>query len=297
MTNYILGSGLLALLAKKLLGRDWKIIPYGRSRFYSFNPALDDNYIIRDERLDDFIGHVGGRPTHLYKISYSYQGGLHQSPELCEQWLRRIFGLDLPAHLPPLLRARTVFTVYDIRANVLYENLLNEYMPDIKESLSLGNPVAITPEQIKFSNTTLPYGKIVSTIPFPLLAKLLGKKIELPVKQVWFHHIQTSDLNFEGANQARIVDDYSFFKCSQLSRDRFLFYSFEDIPTPGPYFAQFMRSFDILDGTTIENCIPAGDLPDMSWLHSHNIECVGSSANWDWGLDTASAIIRLLKQH
>jgi len=49
--NIILGSGIIGLLAKLILGQDWKIIPFYRSRYFSFNPALDDNFIIRDEIL------------------------------------------------------------------------------------------------------------------------------------------------------------------------------------------------------------------------------------------------------
>ena len=295
--NYILGSGLLGLLARKLLGHSWEIIPYGRSRFYSYNPALNDNFIVRDERLDDFISHLGGKPSYLYKLVYSHHGALHQSPELCDVWLDKIFGHDLPQHLPTLFKQKLTHSIYNIKANILYEQLTNEYMPYIKEAIKNGNPTQITKEDIIFNNKKEPYNRIISTIPLPAFAKLCGYNITLPSKQVWYHHIETNSLDFEGANQVRVVDNYSFFKCSQIAPTRFLFYSIEDIITPGPYFARFMPSFEIIDGTTIERCIPAGNLPDISFAADYRTTMIGASANWDWGLDISSALIRLLKQH
>ena len=44
--NVIFGAGVVGLIARHVLVGNWQIVPFGRSRFFSFNPPLDDNFMI-----------------------------------------------------------------------------------------------------------------------------------------------------------------------------------------------------------------------------------------------------------
>jgi hypothetical protein len=74
-----------------------------------------------------------------------------------------------------------------------------------------------------------------------------------------------------------------------------LFYCQENIVNPGAYLMAFMKNFDILDGTSIDNVIPVGPLPKLDTIDDFGIHCIGSSAQWDWCMDVSSCIIRLIK--
>jgi hypothetical protein len=43
--NVILGSGIIGLLTKKILGDDWILIPFKKSRYFYFDIPYADNYI------------------------------------------------------------------------------------------------------------------------------------------------------------------------------------------------------------------------------------------------------------
>ena len=93
--NYIFGSGVIGLLAKKILGPTYTVVPFYKSRFFSFNPALDDNFIIRDQKLDGLITDISGSCSPiLYKRSYSIMGDLKSdyNQEYSMVWLNKIFG-------------------------------------------------------------------------------------------------------------------------------------------------------------------------------------------------------------
>src|SRR5688500_18173898 len=95
MRNVIFGSGIVGLMAGKLLGSSWTVIPFGRSRFYSFNPPLADNFIIHDSEIDEPIRDLTGqRPVHIYRRCWSV-GGLLDSTwneGICNSFLAKLFG-------------------------------------------------------------------------------------------------------------------------------------------------------------------------------------------------------------
>jgi len=295
--RYILGSGIVGLLARELLGSTWKIIPFSKSRFYSFQPSLDDNFIIRDQKIDDVVTNLGGGMGHLmYTSKMSYAGQLFDfNKELIETWLFRLFGNDLPSHSLPYYTNRGSFFTYTLKLNQLYRSLLEKYKNEILEGNHFGKVSCITNEQIKFENSSVGYDQLVSTIPLNILMQLMGVPIELKSKQLWYYHIQTKDLDFEGANRLMIVDDFDFYKASQIAEDRYLICCLRDTQLPGTYFAQFMKRFDMLDGTTIQNALPCGERPNLDSLENREIYCVGGHAQWDHCMDVGSSIMRLLK--
>lgn len=298
--KFILGSGIVGMLAKVMLGREWTIIPFGRSRFFSYRPALDDNFIIRNEKIDDFIEHLGGKISFIYKTAYSLGGQLlKHNDELCNAWLGRIFGPDLPPRAPFYLKKCDVFTIYDIKINRLYEQLQTQYSGELKTEFDKGPITAIGDRYVIRNNKKEEFDQIVSTIPLNALYKLMGMSNGKPMeyKQVWYYHIRTKSLDFEGANQTLVVDDYDFFKCVNIADGRYMFHCLRDLQLPGTYLMQFMQEFDLIDGTTIEEALPCGDRPDadMKRLEDKGIFCVGSLAENDYIADVGSNIMRLLK--
>ena len=79
--NAILGSGLIGMLARDILGDGWTLIPVGRSRFYSFQPALADNYIAIDETINEYMKRFTFLPL-IHKTAFSLGGELTYNKHL-----------------------------------------------------------------------------------------------------------------------------------------------------------------------------------------------------------------------
>ena len=129
MNNVIFGSGIVGVLAKAILGPDWTIIPFYRSRFFSFNPALDDNFIIRDDKLDDVIKDLTKTisiQTYVYKRAWSISGQLIPTfnTDICHHWHHKIFGSQNPLQSEAYFSNRMGQFVYDLRVNQLYAKFL-----------------------------------------------------------------------------------------------------------------------------------------------------------------------------
>ncbi len=302
MQNVIFGGGIVALLAKYILGNDWKIIPFYRSRFFSFNPALDDNFIIRDETLDDFIKdltHNQNVATFIYKRAWSIGGELVTiwNKDACSDWLYKIFGNQIPSQTEVYMSNRMNLFVYDIRLNQLYDQLLKANLESLKSEASKGMVSEIGDHYYIRNGIREDFDNAISTIPLDALYNLMSVKNQtLASKTLHYLHIKTSDLDFEGNNQTLVVDRlFSFYKVTNIAPDRYLFYCHEELPNPGVYLMTIMKSFDILDGTSIEHAMPMGDIPKLDWLEKQGIFCVGSFAQWDWCMDVGSCILRTIK--
>jgi len=294
--KYIFGSGIVGMLAKEILGADWTIIPFSRSRFFSFSPALDDNYIVHDEKISDFMGHLGAAPTHMYKMSYSVLGQLEShNAMLCDSWLGKVFGDDPPPQAAAYMKSRTSFFVYDIRINQLYQTLQNKYGAQLEQNSKI-KITSIGDHYFEAGGKRYDFDTAISTIPLSRLYELCGVQTPVETKQVWYYHIETPDLDFEGANQTLVVDpEFIFYKVINVAKNRYIFHCLQDLPIPGPYFMQFMSRFNILDGTTVENVIPVGARHKLRALRRLGIVCVGAHAEHDWCADVGSNIMSLLQ--
>lgn len=298
--NVILGSGIVGLLAKAILGDNWKVIPFYKSRFFSFNPALDDNFIIADPDIDPFVKDLmGSAPAKFnYNRAWSIQGQLYPSFDqaICGDWLGNIFGQQVPGHAVAFNKDRMSFNVYDIRLNEIYKSLVSQYMPELAEESAKGLVTKISDHKIIRGNDILEYDQIVSTIPLNTLCDLMGYDADLQSKPIHYIHIATKELDFEGYNQVMVADNsFGFFKAANIAPGRFLIYCQEEIPDPGAYFMAFMQNFDIIDGTSIDNAITLGDMPSLEAFEKQDIFCVGSYAQWDWCADVGSNIKRLVR--
>jgi hypothetical protein len=302
MVNVVFGSGVVGLIAKTLLGVDWKVIPFYRSRFFSFNPALDDNFIIRDEKIDGCVRDLlqaAGVPMFIYRRAWSVRGELVTNWDrgLCRDWLMKICGSQIPPQSEIYLADRMNLFVYDIRVNQLYQRLMQVYTEELTREAAKGAVTEIGDHYFIRNGIREDFDNAVNTIPIHALYKLLGVTgQQLPSKTLHYLHVQTTSLDFEGANQVLVVDPlFSFFKVTNLAPDRYLFYFHEEVHNPGVYFMPFMKSFDILDGTSIEHALPLGSSPKLDWLEEKGVFCVGSYAQWDWCMDMGSCILRLVR--
>lgn len=295
----ILGSGIVGLLAKFILGSDWKIIPFHKSRFFSFNPALDDNFIIRDSRLDPIIRDLGFNPStlHLYNRYWSLGGELFKewNKDLYKGWLYKIFGSEAPPQSDVYWDGKLKPFVYDIRVNQLYNSLMQKYMEEITEEAAKGLVTEIGDHFIKRGNVKTDFDMALSTIPLDKLYELMGRRTNLKARTLHYLHVESKDLNFEGANQLLVVDQaIDFYKVTNIAPNRYLFYCHRDLVNPGMYLMNFMNNFEILDGTSIDSVIPMGGIPKLD-TEEKGIHCIGSSAQWDWCMDIGSCMIRIAK--
>lgn len=307
--NVIFGSGLIGLLAKEILGDSWDIVPFYKSRFFTHNPSLDDNFIIYDDEIDDIIKQLSdysnsipiiGRPrTFDYKISWSSQGSIIRKYDknICEDWLYKIFGDKSSGQSEPYMRNRMDLKVYDIRCNNLYSQLLNKHYDHIKQQHVLGQVTSIGKNNFVRNGRTYEFDKAINTIPLDALFKLMKIDYNYEYKPIHYLHIATDQLNFEGSNQLLVADnDLSFFRVTNIAKDRYLFY-FHKQENFGLYLMSIIPgSFEILDGTVITDAIPLGFTPNLVNIENDvNIFSVGSYAQHDWCMDVGSCILRLIR--
>lgn len=295
----ILGSGLIGLLARKILGPSYKIVPFGKSRFYSFNPALQDNYLAVNDRYGDIVKeYCSSDRLFNYKVAWSVGGQLLSNYDdgLCEDWLKKTNPHGVPGHLKSVIKNRLQFEVYDIRLNQLYSKLQEEFKSEIEAGLQIGDPRKIVDGTIQFQRSSIDYETIISTIPLPELNKLLSKNEHLPSTDVHFLHVQSGKIDLEGFSQVLVTDSHiDFFKVTALAPNRYLFYFHKDMRDPGLYLLHIIgQDFDILEGTSISNAIPGGELIKHQKLNDIGIVPIGASAEWDAAVDAGSAILRIL---
>ena len=296
MRGIILGSGIVGLLAKEILGSEWTIIPYSRSRFYSFKPALADNFIVRDQRIDDFVLHLGGKPGFIYNTVYSFNGALHKPDDMLNSaWLFKVFGDNPPSQAKACMAAKKSHFIYDLKLNVLYQQLQQKYGGELLENSKKGPITELTKNSVVWAGQRVEFDHLISTVPLYALPTL-EQTPNVSAKPLWYFHIETADLDFEGASQVLVVDDMiDFYKASNIAKGRYLFYFLHDAPLPGPYFSKFMKRFEIIDGTMVPNALPTGERPNLKYLEDLNVHCVGMFAEWDPFLDVGSSLIRILK--
>lgn len=299
--NIILGSGIVGLLAREVLGPSWTVIPFYKSRYYSFNPPLADNFVCVNDDIESTIKNIVGGPVakYPYKRAFSVGGELVKSFDegLYDQFLAKTFGASFPRHAKAYDKDRMTFSVYDIRVNQLYKNLQEKNIEHLKLEADKGQVTEIGPHYLIRGGERVDFENAVSTIPLNVLCQLMGREVELPSKDLHYLHIHTKSLDFEGANQVLVVDNlFSFFKATRIAPHRYLIYCHEEIPNPGEYFMYFLKDFDLIDGTSIKEAMPLGSAPDTTKLEDGSgIHCIGSNAQWDWCADVGSCLLRIIK--
>lgn len=302
--NVIFGGGLVALMAKKFLGPDWSIVPFGRSRYYSYQPPLADNVIGRDRRIDRAMATICGHQPAvlLYGRGLSVAGAIVRQfePGLIQRWATKVFGAELPSQVPLYWRTRSTQQIYDVRASDLYCQLQAEYLGQLKSLATCGTVSAIGAHWYELvgpdgQKRRVDFERAISTLPADIMAGLCNLAVTLPARTEQFVHVASEALNFEGCNQLFVVDDtIAFYKVINVAPGRYVFYFADDHQDVGRYLMDFITPGDILDGTSIARSLPAGEIPILSTFESYGIFSVGSHAQWDSCACLGSNLLRLV---
>lgn len=298
MSKFILGSGLVGIIAKEILGNDWEIIPQGRSRYYSFDPALADNYIVSTDSVRQIINI--GSEIKPFRRAFSLGGSLLWDSH---DWILEMYSQKLYGQSNSIFKKvfRTSIETFGLKGNDLYKILMNKHIQEIKKSnAKYGQVIEIRDGHIITTTGKFPYTKILSTIPLDALCKFLKVQMELKARDIWVYKIETDQLDFEGANEVLVLDQiFDFYKCIKLSQFEYQFFCLNEVKTPLEYFGAFTNNrlnFHSLDATRVASAIPMTDMPpDLAWLKDYNIECMGSNALWDDMVDISTCILRILK--
>lgn len=299
MNKYILGSGLTGLLARHILGDSWKLIPFGRSRFYSTRPVIGDNYIIRSDEMDSVMDGLEFLPhTFQYNKAFSIAGQLVFSEQSFakDQYIQKLFGAD--THPAAGILTKTVLTVYKTSAVEVYLSLMAKYLDEIRTSTNThGKVVAMSDHHIKTEKSDLEFDRIISTIPLDAMLAYHGKKVEMPARDMWYYLIKSPTTDIEGAREALVADNViDFHKVTRVGPQEYLFHSLREIITPMQYFKSFLGSrIEILNNTSIAKAIPLGQPPDLKELEAAGVYPVGDHGQWDYFMDPASCVNRIRK--
>ncbi len=299
MKGVIFGSGLVGMVAKHALP-DWEIVPFRRSRFFSFSPPLADNFVTRDKEVDDLMASLGGAISPaFYRRTFSINGQLTSDYDqtLCEAWLHKLFGPDVPPQSTAYFSKRMTLPIYDVRANKLYEALQNKYVDELKAGSALGQVTGIGDHHYVRGGKRFDFDHAISTIPLGALLSLSGKTQPLgDWLPIHYLHVKSTSIDLEGANQALVVDGIlDFFKVTCLHPGHYMFQSTSAINNPGAYLLPIIGVSEILDGTMMADVIPSGPIPQLDWLDGHGIFCIGSCAQGDWCADIGSNLLRLVR--
>ena len=299
MNKYILGGGIVGLMARHILGPEWKLIPFKLSRFYSYTPALADDYIVVAPDLAGVLADLGFVPqTRRYFRAFSYGGQLIFSEQSFVNNFYNAKVFDNKIHPAAELLTKMDMLVFKTNASDLYERLVNAYRSEIKANIDLyGEVESITNHRIKTNKTELEFDKVVSTIPLDALARYMDIQMTLPAKDVWYYLVKTPSLNFEGANDVLVADQpFDFYKVSHVGPQTYLFHCLRDLVNPRTYLGAFLdNNLDVQRQTSVAKAFPIGSPPDLGQFESADIYPVGCHGQWDTFMDVSSSARRLFK--
>ena len=300
--NYIIGSGLIAFLAKMILP-DYIIIPTGKSRYFKYNVATCDDYIICHKEIDGFIHQFTTQfkapiVAIFFKRALSYCGQLiFNKNEFINAWIHKVYGNDGNPFTSELIKFD--FFVYNISSTDLFKIIEPICKPHFKDFIQTNdslNFIDINNKIIYTKHKQLEYENIISTIPLDAMFKYCNIQRELKSKDLHTFVVETESLNFEGASELLVVDDnIDFFKCTRLRETIYQFFSSIEIQNLPSYINLFINKYNLLSATVVRKAIPLGDIKQHEELNKYNIYCIGSNAQWDDMVDVSSCILRLLR--
>lgn len=302
--NYILGSGLVALLCRKILGDTWRIVPLGPSKFYSSNvPALGDDFLVYDDIVADLAKEWNLNVVPMmYKRPFSVGGQLMYAQTFIADYLNR---MGLPDN--PIVRnsLKPDVMVFQFSCLQLWRKLVNEFIGEIKQFFADNEAKGIS--RIKdgkmwFSTSNgvekpIEYNKIISTVPNFVLCDLLKVKDPNKYGDLYFYFIESAKIDIDKADQVLICDSViPFHRCTKI-KNRFLIEVLDEYhENPMQVFsAVFGNNFDILKAAYVEKGYPYPGDVNQKFLDTLNIDVVGSLAQCDPLMDMSSCIKRIIR--
>lgn len=298
-TNFILGSGVISLIARAVLGDNWTLIPFNKSRFYSFNPPLADDYITYSSEANLILSQLNlPINTVHYQRATSLCGQLIFSDEsfVKQLYIEKLFnGAQHPAALQ-LLRNESI--IYSLSVRHIYDQLLMRFTPEIHKSIEqYGELCQITDHTIVTTKGSYEFESMISTIPLYALNKFLGFSDDITGRDVWYYHVNTPSLDFEGAKQVFVADKvYDFFRVTTVAPEHYLFECLCDIMQPFEYFGAFTNNkLNVINSTRLEKVIPLDTPPKLDVMENKAIYPIGRHAQWDEFMDIGASMRRLSK--
>ena len=302
-SNYILGSGLVALLCRKILGDSWKIVPLGPSKFYSTGvPALGDDFLVHDLAVSDILKDFGlDTIPMMYKRPFSMGGQLLYNQAFISSYLSR---MGLPDN--PLVRGslKTDFMVYQFSCLQLWKKLVDEFVGEIRQFFANNKSKGISAikDGVMYfksqdgGEVPIEYDNIISTVPDHVLCDLLKINCDNRFGDLYFYFIGSSAIDIEKADQVLVCDDViPFHRCTKIRNNHLIEVLDMYHENPMRVFAPiFGNNHDIIKTSYIEKGYPYPGKVDYEFLKSKNIEVIGSLAQCDPLMDMSSCIKRIV---
>lgn len=291
--NYIIGSGLMSFLAKQV-NPNYEILPVGKSRFYRYDIATCDDYIIYDKDIDGFMNQFGSINHVYFKRALSMAGQIifNTGGPYMDTWMKKVYD-----DVPPIIRNwyRDGF-IYNMRGSDIFKILESKCMSECKKFINNRESIKHIDTKNKIIITThqcLDYDNIISTIPRNYLFNLCGITHDLTHRDLFTFVISTNDLDFEGASELLVVDGtIDFHKCTAIGKDQYQFYSINKISDLNAYLSVFIKKFSIMSATYIKEALPTGN--PLDHLVPQDITCIGSNAQWNDLIDLSMSIKNLI---
>ena len=301
--NYIIGSGLVALLCRKILGDSWRIVPLGPSKFYSGNvPALGDDFIVYDEVVSGLLRewNLNTIPI-MFKRPFSAGGQLLYAQTFISDYLSRMGLPDNPVVRNSL---KSDVTVYPFSCLQLWKMLVSEFLVEIRQFFTEHNAKGISKiaDGKMFFNSDdgvkqIEYGKIISTVPNFVLSDLLNIRDDNRYGDLYFYYVNSDQIDIDKADQVLVCDDViPFHRCTKIKNNHLIEVLDVYHENPMRVFAPtFGNNFDIIKTHYIEKGYPYPGSVNEQFLAANNIEVVGSLAQCDPLMDISSCIKRIVR--
>jgi len=301
MNNVILGGGVIGLLAAEMFPAAI-IIPFGKSRYYYYDPCLEDNHIIWNDLSYDIVSRLFPDSIPMrFKSGINYCGEFlwYPIPMAKRSIINKLYdkGDEHPHaeklfdNLEPLVHSISTKNLYNGLVRSHYERIekdLKLYGQSVK-SIDIHNKTIATSE-----NKIVDYDNIISTIPVYALMKYMGDRSDLDAKNIFYTHVASMDIDMEGANLMWVSDSHiDFFKVIEIYQNNYVFQSF--VPLNEEYIKLFGKDAKIINNTGIEGAFPMGPPPDLGELGDYGIYRVGTNAQWDYFMCVSSCMNRLVK--
>jgi len=297
MSKFILGSGLVARIAKDLFP-SYNFIPFGKSRFYNYDIPIGENYISVNNNISEYVKKFKRYDEVLpllyeYKRPFSFNGDLYYNSLVLEQYLNKVYG-DCD-YIASKILSKTLFPVcLNITPGIIYNKLGIEQNSSIIEDLNKYSELLKIDQEEHLIHTKtgiFEYESIISTIPLDALYKYLGLVCDLEAKKSFIYLIKTGMFDFESANELLVSDkETPIYNITKVNSNIYIIKSLSELSLM--YLQSLILDIEVLNSTQVPNYIPI-NRPNLKWL-GDDIKPVGSLARWDDFYDISTCINALI---
>ena len=287
-------------MARHILGSEYTLIPYKKSRYYSFPVPIADNDIAYNDQTADLLSslHILSK-KEFFPTAVSLKGELFFNKHVwINPVIEKIYQND-PHPLAAKILSADV-DAHNITARELYGYLMEKYAKDINSGLGKSvNSISASKKTITIDGYTTEYDRIVSTIPLNALLNLTKLRSPLSAHEYHVCLIMTDAFDLEGAKRCFIGDlPIPFWKVNAVGHNVYQFFSNGLAEGAEAVFSLLTKArYKVVASTIIKDAFPNGPPPLilLERLKEDNIECTGSNARWDYFYDIGTSLNHLLK--